>query len=120
MTAHVILKVNLYLKMFMSTVLMLLWPSLKLVFHYQRLILFVSEIIPFVWHQERDKVKEELRGRNLSVVFDGTTHVEEALAIVVRFVDDFTIKQRLLCLKLLKKSTTGEELARVLISTLST
>ena len=47
-------------------------------------------------------------------------HVEEALAIVLRFVDDYEIKQRLACIKLLKKSMTGEELARVLISTLST
>ena len=115
---------------------MLLWPSLELVFQKLKINSFrelleehafslsgrqhMSEIIPFFWHQERDKVKEELRGRNLSVVFDGTTHVEEVLAIVVRFVDDFEIKQRLLCLKLLKQSMTGEELARVLISTLST
>ena len=42
LTAHVILKVNLYLKMFVSTGLVLLWPSLELVFHYQRLILFVN------------------------------------------------------------------------------
>ena len=33
--------------------------------------------------------------------------------------EDFEIKQRLVCVKLLKKSMSGEELARVLISTLS-
>ncbi len=55
----------------------------------------------------------------MSVVFDGTTHVDEALAIVLRFFDE-KIKQRLVCLKLLSKSMTGEEQAREIISTLST
>ena len=45
--------------------------------------------------------------------------VDEALAIVLRFVDT-QIKQRLVCLKLLPKSSTGEELAREIISILST
>ena len=39
----------------------------------------------------------------------------------MRYVgDDFNIKQRLASIKLLKKSMTGEELARLLITTLST
>ena len=81
----------------------------------------LSELIPFILHQEKSRIKEEIAGKQLSVIFDGTTHVEEALAIVLRFVDDdYEIKQRLACIKLLKKSMTGEELARVLISTLST
>ena len=81
----------------------------------------LSEPIPFILHQEKSRIKKEIAGKQLSVIFDGTTHVEEALAIVLRFVDDdYEIKQRLACIKLLKKSMTGEELARVLISTLST
>ena len=56
----------------------------------------------------------------VSVIFDGTTHVDEALAVLLRFVDNFQIKQRLVGLKLLSKSMTGEELARMIISTLST
>ena len=75
-------------------------------------------MIPFILQQEKAKIKEEIAGKQLSV---GTTHVEEALNVIVRFVDeDFEIKQRLVCLKLLKKSMTGGELARILISTLST
>ena len=46
--------------------------------------------------------------------------MDEALAAILRFVDNFQAKQRLVCLKLLSKSMTGEELARVIISTLST
>lgn len=56
----------------------------------------------------------------MSVIFDGTTYVDEALAVLLRFVDNFLVKQRLVCLKLLSKSMTVEELARVIISTLST
>ena len=72
----------------------------------------LSELIPFIHHEEVSQIKKEISGKHLSVIFDGTTHVEEALAVIVRYVDDFQIKQRLACIKLLKKSMTGEELAR--------
>lgn len=53
-------------------------------------------MIPFILHQEKALIKEEIAGRQLSVVFDGTTHVEEATAIVLRYIDDdYKIKQRL-------------------------
>ena len=80
----------------------------------------LSETIPFIHQQEIDEIKQEISGKEVSVIFDGTTHVDEALAVVLRFVDNFQAKQRLVCLKLLSKSMTGEELARVIISTLST
>ena len=54
------------------------------------------------------------------MIFDGTTHVDEALAILLRFLDNFQMKQRLVCIKLLSKSMTGEELACEIMSTLST
>jgi len=53
-------------------------------------------------------------------VFDGTTHVCEALAIIVRFVtDSWTIEQRLIRIQLLTKSLSGEEIAHELINVLS-
>ena len=56
----------------------------------------------------------------MSVVFDGTTRLGEALAIVIRFVDEsFVIQQRLVHLQLLAKSMTGEEIAREIINSLS-
>ena len=79
----------------------------------------LSEYIPFIRNDEIDLIKSEIKDKAVSVIFDGTTHVDEALAIVLRFVDT-QIKQRLVCLKLLSKSLTGEELAREIISTLST
>lgn len=44
----------------------------------------------------------------------------EALAIVVRFVDDWEVKQRLIRLQLLTKTITGEENVRELVHTMST
>ena len=41
-------------------------------------------------------------------------------AIVVRYVDNFQIEQRLICLQLLAKSLKGEEIAREVVHTLST
>ena len=58
---------------------------------------------------------------HVSVIFDGTIHTCEALAIVLRFISDsLTIEQRLVRIQLLAKSLTGEEIARELISVLST
>ena len=56
----------------------------------------------------------------VSVVFDGTTREGEALAIVVRFVRDWQIEQRLVRLLLLARPITGDELAPEILTVLST
>ena len=62
----------------------------------------MSDLIPFLHAQEQDDIKSEISERPLSVIFDGTTRLGEAMAIVVRFVDDsFTVQQRLVRLQLL-------------------
>ena len=65
-------------------------------------------------------LKEEIKGKYLSVTFDGTTRLGEVLAIVIRFISDWKIQQRLVRLEFLTKSMTGEEIARELINVLST
>ena len=66
----------------------------------------MRQLIPFVR-------KEEISGHNVSVIFDGTTRLGEALAIVVRFITaDWEIKQRLVRLQLIAKSLKGDELAK--------
>ncbi|CAB3995445.1 RNA-directed DNA polymerase from transposon BS [Paramuricea clavata] len=63
---------------------------------------------------------EELTGREISIVFDGTTRLGEALVIIVRFLDsEWKIQQRLLRFLLLAKSLAGEEVAREIISVLA-
>ena len=79
------------------------------------------QLIPFLHDEEKAIIKKEINGRELSIIFDGTTHVCEALVIVVRFVtENWKIQQRLVRLMLLAKSLTGEEVARQLIICLST
>ena len=51
----------------------------------------VCDLIPFVQSENR----AELQGKKISVIFDGTTRLGEALVVVVRFIDGFVIKQRL-------------------------
>jgi len=69
----------------------------------------MSDLIPFVLSQEVEQIKAEMDGCPVSVIFDGTTRLGEAMAIVIRFVDtDLNIHQRLIRLLLLSKSMTGE------------
>lgn len=68
-----------------------------------------------------DRVKKETSGKKVSLVYDGTTHVAEALVIILRFItDELEIHQRVCRLKLLAKSLSGDELAHQIISCLST
>ena len=57
----------------------------------------MSDLIPFILHEEQAQIKKEIDGKYVSVIFDGTTRMGEALAVVLRFVDDeeWVIKQRL-------------------------
>lgn len=67
------------------------------------------------------RIKDEIQGRSLGIIFDDTTHVCEACAIVIQFVSDsWCIEQKLIKIQLLAKCLTGEEVARELISVLST
>jgi len=57
----------------------------------------------------------------VSVIFDGTSRLGQALTLVLRFIGvDWTIEQRLVRVQLLAKSLSGEEIAREIISVLST
>ncbi len=77
------------------------------------------DLIPFLLADETKQIKAEIEGRNVSITFDGTTWLGEAVAIVVRFVVEWSIEQRLVCIQLLVKSITGEEIARETVNTLS-
>ena len=54
----------------------------------------------------------------MSVIFDGTTRLGEAFAIVLRFVLEGKIVQRLVKLQMLAKPMNADELAREVISVL--
>ena len=80
----------------------------------------LSQLLPFILHNKFATLKGEVQGRPVSIIFDGTTHVCEAMVIVLRFVDDqWTIQQRVCSLKLLAKSLSGEEVAQQIVSVIS-
>ena len=81
----------------------------------------MSDLIPLLVSQEQADVKGELCGRPVSIVFNGTTRLGEAMAVVVRYIDtSFSIQQRLIHLQVVAKSMRGEEIAREIIATIST
>ena len=59
-----------------------------------------------------------MKGKDVAIIFDGTTRDGEALAVLVSFVESWTIKQRIVRLRLLKSSVNGDELARIIIEVL--
>lgn len=67
------------------------------------------DLIPFADEQKRNKAKKH---------FDHTTRSGEALAVVIQFVAEWKIAQRLIHLQLLTKSMTGEEIGRELVDRL--
>lgn len=80
----------------------------------------LSEYIPVIYSEEKKRIKNEIVNRDVSVIFDGSTRLGEALGIVLRFVSEGRIKQRLVKIAMLSKSLSGEELARELLTALST
>ena len=80
----------------------------------------LRQYVPFVLQEEMKVIKQEIADKHVSIIFDGTTHVAEAFVIIIRFVDDWNIKQRVAKLMLLAKSLTGEHVARLLVESLCT
>ena len=74
------------------------------------------DLIPFILSEEVAQIKGKINGKFVGVVFDGTTHICEALAVVIRFISDsWVIEQCLIGIQLLAKSLSGEEIAREVI-----
>ena len=55
-----------------------------------------------------------MKDHDVSVIFDGSTRLGEALGIVLRFFSEGCIVQRLVKIAMLSKLLSGEELAREL------
>ena len=64
----------------------------------------LRQLLPFICHQEIDILKKEIANKTLSIIFDGTTHVCEAMVLVVRYISDaWVIRQCVCTLMLLAK-----------------
>ncbi len=70
----------------------------------------MNDCIPFILKEEESSVHKSY----------GTSRLGEALAIIVRFLNEWKIEQRLIWMQMLSKSLCGEEIARELINVLST
>ncbi len=78
------------------------------------------DLIPPLHKQEKQAIRQEVEGKDVSVCFDCTTRLGEALAIVIRYCSGWTIKQKLVRLSMLAKPLRGDELAREILTVLST
>ena len=80
----------------------------------------LPDLVTFIHKREKEQILAEITGSKISVIFDGTCCLGEALCLVVRYIsDNWAIEQRLVTRKMLQKCLTGEEIAREVISTLS-
>ena len=80
----------------------------------------LADYIPVIQGEEKKRIRNEIDCQDVSFIFDGTTRLGEAMAIVIRFFSGWKIQQRLVRMSLLAKSMTGEEVARELLTVLST
>ena len=48
----------------------------------------LKQLIPTIHAQELERVKKALQGRSISIIFDGTTRVCEAFAVVACYIDE--------------------------------
>ena len=83
-----------------------------------------NDMTDVISREERERVKKRISGKRVSVIFDGATHVAEALNIL-RFVSELEnqerkVEQRLVRLLFVTKTMKGEELAQQLMTSLST
>lgn len=79
----------------------------------------LSDLIDVIAKSEMKKVKEEIKRRDVSITFDGTIHAAKALNIILQFVTEWKVEQRLVQLLLVTKSKNGEELAHQRLGDLS-
>ena len=71
----------------------------------------MSDLIPVVLQQEKSRIQSKIFEQDASVIFDGTSQLGEALAIIVLHFVTCVIEQRLIRVELLSKRMKGEEIA---------
>lgn len=54
----------------------------------------LRKLISFILETEINRLKESICGKYVSIIFDGTTYVCEALVIVLQYVEDWVVKHR--------------------------
>ena len=72
------------------------------------LVLFIRSQIQLI----QDQIKAEVNEKYVSVNFDGTARLGEAISIVLHFISDGKIKQRLIKFQILVETMKGEEIVQ--------
>ena len=82
----------------------------------------LKPFIPKIQKKEIKLIREETAGQFLTITFDGTTRMGEAMSVCGRFVDgDFSaISNRLLCFSTVAKHMDGPELCRHILRAMRT
>ena len=81
----------------------------------------LRQLVPLIVKEEMASLKRDISGKHVSIIFNRTTHVCEAMVILLHYVSsNWVIKQKVCRLMLLEKSMSGEEVARQIIAVLFT
>ena len=78
----------------------------------------IHQLIPFISEEEYKSLEKELKGKDVGIIFDGTTREGEALVVLVRFVHEWEVKSRLVRFQITQSSVNGDELVRIIIKVL--
>ena len=80
---------------------------------------YLLDLVTLILKEERACKRLEIADKLVSVIFDGTSCLGEAMVVMLRFLHDWKIIQSLVHVKFLAKIMTGEEVARQVINVLS-
>ena len=59
-----------------------------------------------------------MKGKDVGIIFDGTTREGEAIVVLVPFVQEWEVKSRLVLFQITQSSVNGDELVRIIIKVL--
>ena len=80
---------------------------------------YLLDLVTLILKEEQACKRLEIADKLVSVIFDGTSCLGEAMVVMLRFLHDWKITQSLVHVKFLAKIMTGEEVARQVINVLS-
>ena len=79
----------------------------------------LSDLIPLVLDDELKRIKEELGARSVFSIYDGASWNGECFTLMFRFISNWKIIQRVVCIDLLDKSLVNQEIATLIIDTIA-
>ena len=56
---------------------------------------YMMDMIPFILQEQHSQVRGEIVGKDMSIIFDGSTRLGNVLVVVVRFLEEWTVSNAL-------------------------